>query len=43
MKVISIIMPLFNAEKYLQEALKSILSQTYKDFEVICIDDCSTD
>ena len=43
MKKISIIMPLFNAEKYLPEALKSVLDQTYKEFELICIDDCSTD
>lgn len=43
MKKISIVMPLFNAEKYLPEALKSVLGQTYKEFELICIDDCSTD
>lgn len=40
---ISIIMPLYNAEKYLDEALQSIQRQTYKDFELICIDDASTD
>lgn len=40
---VSIIMPLFNAEKYLPEALQSILNQTYKDYELLCIDDCSTD
>ncbi len=43
MKNISIVMPLFNAEIYLPEALKSVLNQTYRDFELICIDDCSTD
>lgn len=43
MSKISIIMPLFNAEKYLPEALQSILDQTHKDFELICIDDCSAD
>lgn len=43
MENISIIMPLFNAEKYLPEALQSVLCQTYKDFELICIDDCSDD
>ena len=43
MKEISVIMPLFNAEKYLPEALQSILCQTYEDFELICIDDCSAD
>ena len=40
---VSVIMPLFNAEKYLPEALQSVLSQTYRDFELICINDCSTD
>lgn len=40
---ISVIMPLFNAEKYLPEALQSVLKQTYKNFELICIDDCSAD
>lgn len=43
MKEISVIMPLFNAQKYLPEALQSVLNQTYKDFELICIDDCSAD
>lgn len=43
MENISVVMPLFNAEKYLPEALQSVLNQTYKDFELICINDCSTD
>ncbi len=43
MTKVSIIMPLYNAEKYLTEAIKSILNQTYNDFELICINDCSTD
>ncbi len=41
--VISIIIPVFNAEKYLERCLESILSQTYLQFEVIMIDDGSTD
>ena len=40
---ISIVMPVYNSEKYLQESIKSILYQTFKDFEFIIVDDCSTD
>lgn len=36
-------MPVYNGEKYLQKALESILRQTFKDFELIVIDDGSTD
>jgi glycosyltransferase involved in cell wall biosynthesis len=40
---ISIIMPVYNGERYLDETMKSVLNQTFKDFEFIIIDDCSTD
>ena len=40
---ISIVIPMYNAEKYIGECLDSILAQTFKDFEVIVVDDCSTD
>ena len=40
---ISVIVPMYNAEKYLKLCIDSILSQTFKDFELILIDDCSTD
>ena len=40
---ISIIVPVFNAEKYLNDCLKSILEQTFQDYEVILIDDGSED
>ena len=40
---ISIIVPVFNAAQYLQECLDSILSQSFNDFELILIDDGSTD
>lgn len=41
--LVSVIMPNFNCEKYLSEAIESILNQSYKNFEFIIIDDCSTD
>ncbi len=40
---ISVLMPVYNAEKYLKNAIDSILSQTNSDFEFIIIDDCSSD
>lgn len=40
---ISVIMPVYNAEKYITEAVESILEQTYSNFEFIIVDDCSTD
>ena len=39
----SVIIPVYNVEKFLRECLNSITSQTLKNFEVICIDDGSTD
>ena len=40
---ISIIIPAYNTEKYLQQCLESIANQTFTDYEAICIDDGSTD
>lgn len=40
---VSVIVPNFNHAEYLRERLDSILSQTYKNFEIIILDDCSTD
>ncbi len=41
--LISVVMPVYNGEKYLVEAVDSILNQTFTDFELIMIDDGSTD
>ena len=41
--MISIIIPIFNASSYLNECFKSIVNQDYCDFEVLCIDDGSSD
>jgi len=43
MPEVTVLMPVFNGEKYLAEAIKSILNQTFKDFEFLIIDDCSED
>lgn len=39
----SIIMPVYNGERYLTEAIQSVLQQDCADLELICVDDCSTD
>ena len=39
----SIIMPVYNIEKYLEKSILSVVNQSYADYELICIDDGSTD
>lgn len=41
--LVSVIMPVYNVESYVEEAIESILNQSFSDFEFIIIDDCSTD
>lgn len=40
---ISVIIPVYNVEKYLRQCLDSVINQTYKDLQIICVDDASTD
>lgn len=43
MKKVSIIIPIYNSEKYLNKCLDSVCNQTLKDIEIICVNDCSPD
>lgn len=42
-ELISIIVPVYNSQQYLRQCLESLLNQTYKNLQIICIDDGSTD
>jgi len=42
-KLVSIVLPTYNGDKFLKESIESVLNQTYKNFELIIINDCSTD
>lgn len=43
MPIVSVVIPVYNAERYLNECLDSLLNQTLKDIEIICVDDGSKD
>ena len=43
MKKISVIMPVYNVERFLRESIESVINQTYKNLEIILVDDGSKD
>lgn len=43
MKKISVVLPVYNGEQYIEESIQSVLNQTWQDWELIIVDDCSTD
>ena len=43
MSFVSVIIPCYNAEKYIEKCLNALNAQTYKNFDVIIVDDCSLD
>ena len=43
MDLVSIIMPAYNSGRFIEQSIRSVLSQTYTDWELLIVDDCSTD
>ena len=41
--LVSVIMPIWNSKKFINQAVDSVINQTYKNLEIILVDDCSTD
>ncbi|MBD1580956.1 glycosyltransferase family 2 protein [Pseudoalteromonas sp. S16_S37] len=41
--LVSVLMPCYNAKEFLQESIKSVINQTYRNLEILCVDDGSTD
>lgn len=42
-ELVSIILPIYNGEKYMNKSIDSVINQTYKNWELLILDDCSTD
>ncbi|MBQ7385548.1 MAG: glycosyltransferase family 2 protein [Ruminococcus sp.] len=42
-KLVSIVLPVYNGAKYLRESIESVIAQTYTNWELLILDDCSTD
>lgn len=40
---ISVVMPVYNAQDYLADSIESVLNQSFRDLELIVVDDCSSD
>ena len=41
--LVSIVMPTYNTSKYIEDSIRSVLSQTHKEWELLIVDDCSED
>lgn len=41
--LITVVMPAYNAERYIEEAIRSVMGQTFRDWELLVVDDCSAD
>lgn len=42
-KLVSIVLPIYNGEKYMRKSIESVICQTYRNWELLILDDCSTD